>query len=367
LLLGQELADLAAVVTLGSASARPDTGILAALLIASPWFVATDGDSAGDRAADGWPARARRVRPPAKDWTDAYMAGVDLRRWWHERITLETFLARLQARGIRVDGRIVRPRITIGTVTGRVTYTDPALQTLPERDRLARLTPVAEGCVFVRADYGQVEPRILHSVLHRGGLITWPPGDDLYATLAPEGDRNTSKTAVNAIINGGKPNPGAAGRLADFIRAVQTYRDKLAADARSRGRILTLAGRPIPLAAEEADHVGKAVNRLVQGTAADLLNLAAVNLDRALGALGHVVYLLHDELWVECAPGDIPAVAGMVRAEMMTAGLALGIIIPVRIDPDPEGPSRFTWDHLCRWRWGSAVRDHTLGTVIGVE
>jgi DNA primase len=63
LLLGQELGDLAAVVTLGSASARPDPGILGNLLAASPWYIATDADEAGDKAAEGWPARSRRVRP----------------------------------------------------------------------------------------------------------------------------------------------------------------------------------------------------------------------------------------------------------------------------------------------------------------
>jgi hypothetical protein len=43
-----------------------------------------DADSAGDKAAAGWPARARRVRPPGsfKDWTEARAAGVDLARWW---------------------------------------------------------------------------------------------------------------------------------------------------------------------------------------------------------------------------------------------------------------------------------------------
>src|SRR5207245_510966 len=49
------------------------------------WFVAHDGDEAGDKAAAGWPARGRRVRPPVgKDWTDAKAAGVDLARWWRD-------------------------------------------------------------------------------------------------------------------------------------------------------------------------------------------------------------------------------------------------------------------------------------------
>lgn len=84
LLLGQELLDLASVVTLGSSSARPSSAFLAAILAASPWFVATDGDDAGEHAAGAWPSTARRIRPPSafKDWTEAAQGGVNLRRWW---------------------------------------------------------------------------------------------------------------------------------------------------------------------------------------------------------------------------------------------------------------------------------------------
>jgi hypothetical protein len=88
LLLGQELIGLAPVVTLGSASARPTPGILGSMLAAAPWYVATDNDPAGDQAASGWPARARRVPPPGsfKDWTEARQGGVNLRRWWSDHL-----------------------------------------------------------------------------------------------------------------------------------------------------------------------------------------------------------------------------------------------------------------------------------------
>jgi hypothetical protein len=88
LLLGQTLCNLASVVTLGSSSNRPDPRILGALLAAAPWFIATDADSAGDRAASVWPAVSRRVRPPGafRDWTEAAQAGVNLRRWWSDRL-----------------------------------------------------------------------------------------------------------------------------------------------------------------------------------------------------------------------------------------------------------------------------------------
>ena len=82
-LLAQALGDLAAVVTLGIASARPEGSTYLAMLPAPSWYIATDGDAAGDKAAAGWPARAIRVKPPnGKDWTEAHRAGIDLRRWW---------------------------------------------------------------------------------------------------------------------------------------------------------------------------------------------------------------------------------------------------------------------------------------------
>jgi hypothetical protein len=88
LLLTQALGELAAVVTLGSASSKPEGAIYLAMLRCPRWYVATDADPAGDKAASGWPARAIRVRPPDpyKDWTDARKGGIDLRPWWIDRL-----------------------------------------------------------------------------------------------------------------------------------------------------------------------------------------------------------------------------------------------------------------------------------------
>jgi hypothetical protein len=94
LLLAQELAPLdVSVLTLGSASARPEAALLGALIVCPAWFLATDRDEAGDRAADAWPGRARRLRPPeligqpCKDWTDCHLSGVPLLRVWTNILT----------------------------------------------------------------------------------------------------------------------------------------------------------------------------------------------------------------------------------------------------------------------------------------
>jgi hypothetical protein len=89
LVLGQELEDLSAVVTLGgTGSTKPEPRILGEMLPDASWFIATDADEAGDKATARWEGtRAVRVRPPeGKDWTDAARAGANLRRWWADRL-----------------------------------------------------------------------------------------------------------------------------------------------------------------------------------------------------------------------------------------------------------------------------------------
>jgi DNA primase len=77
LLLDQEIGEHAAVITIGSASNSLTPDLLRALLPAAPWFLASDNDGAGDRFAESWPARAKRVKPHTdiKDWTDLHSTG----------------------------------------------------------------------------------------------------------------------------------------------------------------------------------------------------------------------------------------------------------------------------------------------------
>jgi hypothetical protein len=88
---------------------------------------------------------------------------------------------------------------------------------------------------------------------------------------------------------------------------------------------------------------GKAVNRVVQGTAADVFNRAAVAVDRAIrqqGLPAAVAFLLFDELWVEADdPGD--EINSLVRATMEAAAMADGVRVPVRIEePGSQGGSK---------------------------
>ncbi len=84
MLLAQELAYFdVGVVTLGSASNHPAGAVLDLMLASPVWYLALDGDAAGDTNAAAWPARARRVRPPRKDWGEVHQTGFNrLRYLW---------------------------------------------------------------------------------------------------------------------------------------------------------------------------------------------------------------------------------------------------------------------------------------------
>jgi len=245
--------------------------------------------------------------------------------------------ARMATRGLRLDGQIVHPHLNL-TVTGRITYSQPAPQTFEAADRLARITPIVSGRMFLRADYGQIEPRILVSILSRLGLIRWEvgPDEDLYRVLAGDGaDREVAKVAVNKGINGGRAEPGATGRLAEFIAATEAYRVRLASSARAAGYVETLSGRKVPLSRNETNHPGKSVNRVVQSTAADIFNRASAGVLRAIESEGlpaAVNFLLYDEIWVECDPEIATQIEALVRVEMGAAAEMDGLKIPVRFD-----------------------------------
>jgi hypothetical protein len=92
LLLGQELADLASVITTGNWSSRPTPESEERANSCWPVYAAHDADDSGDKAAAALPGRSIRVRPPAgKDWTEALHRGVGLRRWWLENVLVQAF------------------------------------------------------------------------------------------------------------------------------------------------------------------------------------------------------------------------------------------------------------------------------------
>jgi hypothetical protein len=109
LLLGQELAGLASVVTTGSSSSRPDESARKAMRRCPARFIALDADKSGNDAADGWPGHWTRVRPSSgKDWTESFKAGIDLRRWWVEECFPLEFDREERAAVLEYDGGLSR-------------------------------------------------------------------------------------------------------------------------------------------------------------------------------------------------------------------------------------------------------------------
>src|SRR5262249_43208680 len=102
--------------------------------------------------------------------------------------------------------------------------------------------------------------------------------------------------------------------------------------------VLTLARRPIALDRDPDNREGKAINRIIQGTAADIFNRAVLRVDAAIereGLDAAVAFLLFDELWVECDPSAVPRVVELLRRERGGAALPLEVEVPVRIEEEP--------------------------------
>jgi DNA polymerase-1 len=193
------------------------------------------------------------------------------------------------------------------------------------------------GRILVRADLGQVEPRVLAAVSGDVGFADAAREDDLYAPVAKAlgSDRPTAKVAVLAAMYGQTSGPAGAA-LKDMDRTYPTAMTYLRAaedcgrrgvDLRTYGgRLLRLSGLAEALAdaggAEStvAHSYGRfARNAVVQGAAAELFKAwAATVRARLMGLDAAIVLCLHDELLIEAADADAPAVVEVVRSSLQS-------------------------------------------------
>ncbi len=220
---------------------------------------------------------------------------------------LKNLLETLNARGIMVDGSRVFPEIRVGAVTGRVTYRQPPLQTWPESERLHRIQPRTNH-MLVGFDYRAIEPVVLLNFLLNRLLLSLEdiPDGDIYSCLNAA-DRNEAKTWLNAVINGGgrKYRSNLSPRQEKWLDAIQELRAELTAEARREGGVRTIGGREIPLHKNESNLPGKAMNRLIQGSAADIFHYAVLQLAQRLREEHNawsVYFLLFDEVWLDGPP-----------------------------------------------------------------
>ena len=244
------------------------------------------------------------------------------------------------------------------TATGRLSSSNPNLQNIPVRGedgREIRKAFVPEpGCVFFSADYSQIELRIMAHLSKDEHLISaFQQGDDIHAATAarifgkPIGEvsrdeRRKAKTANFGIIYGisafglaermDVPRSEAKALIDSYFQTypgVRQFIDGAVEQARQRGYIETLFGRRRYLpdinsrnAVVRGYAERNAVNAPIQGTAADIIKMAMIRIDRRLRAEGlhaKMILQVHDELNFSVPQAELEAVRRLVVEEMQNA------------------------------------------------
>jgi DNA polymerase-1 len=252
-------------------------------------------------------------------------------------------------------GRIHPTFNQTGAATGRMSATNPNVQNIPIRTeegiRVREAFVPAEGCVLLSADYSQVELRVLAHYSGDESLVdAFTKGEDIHrrtaaevAGIAPDEvshDQRARAKAVNfGIIYGSsafglsntlKITPGEAQETIDayFARyqGVRRFLDETIEDAKKQGYVKTLLDRRryLPDLASRNRVLRQAaermaVNSVIQGTAADLIKKAMVDVDEALDAASlasRVLLQVHDELVFEVPTAEVDAVTTLARETM---------------------------------------------------
>ena len=256
------------------------------------------------------------------------------------------------------DGRIHSTFHQTITATGRLSSADPNLQNIPVRVELGRqirkVFVPEDGCVFIDADYSQIELRVLASMSGDEKLIeAYRMAKDIHAITAsqvfhvPFEDvtplmRRNAK-AVNFGIVYGISSFGLSQDLdisrkeaADYIEsyyetypAIRSFLEGLVTAAKERGYAETLYGRrrPMPelssgnfMQRQFGERVAK--NAPIQGTAADIIKIAMLRVHRRLaeeGLQSRLVLQVHDELLIEAEESEADAVRRILEEEMTGA------------------------------------------------
>jgi len=249
-------------------------------------------------------------------------------------------------------GRVHTSFHQTAAATGRLSSSDPNLQNIPirtERGRQIRKAFVAEeGWRILTADYSQIELRIL-AHLSKDAEMTeaFRTGEDIHRRTAAEvfgvapdlvttQMRNQAKAINFGILYGmgpfrlsrklGVPLPAARRYIDEYFqrfRGVRQYMDRVIEAAERTGSVSTLLGRirAVPEIRSRNANVRNqgirvAVNTTVQGTAADLIKSAMLQLDRHLkteGLRGRPLIQVHDELVLEIPEGEVGRASRLVR------------------------------------------------------
>ncbi len=286
---------------------------------------------------------------------------------WRELSKLKSTYADALERYIREDGRIHTTYQQIGAATGRFSSNDPNLQNIPIRTELGRSIRkafVAEpGYRLLSLDYSQIELRVLAHMCEEPALTrAFENHEDVHSVTAQQmfglGKEAASKEQrrlakmLNYAVLYGVTEYGLAQQLgggfsvAEAKELIKTYNerfpsvkgfmDSIIQEARSKGFTKTMFGRrryfPDIHVANYNDRKNverQAMNAPIQGTAADMLKLAMIEVRKRIEGTGtRMLLTVHDELVFELAKND-DGLVEPIRGDMESA---LPLNVPVEVD-----------------------------------
>jgi DNA polymerase-1 len=265
------------------------------------------------------------------------------------------------------DGRVHTSYAMALTTTGRLSSSDPNLQNIPirtEEGRKIRTAFVApEGFTLLSADYSQIELRLLAHVANMDSLKqAFRDGVDIHALTASQmfgvpldqmtGDIRRRAKAINFGIIYGISAHGLALQLgisraeaADYITkyfqqypGIREYMDTTIQFAREHGYVETLFGRKVHVKDINSKNGAfrqfserAAINAPLQGTAADIIKLAMVEVGKLLvGSTARLLLQVHDELVIECPIEQAATLIPQLKRAMQgVANLSVPLIVEV--------------------------------------
>ena len=265
------------------------------------------------------------------------------------------------------DGRIHTTFTQALTATGRLSSLKPNLQNIPVRTALGQeirraFVPGADW--IVAADYSQIELRIMAHLSGDASLVAdFATGDDIHAATAAKifrvpvsevtkDQRRQAKTANFGIMYGissfglaqrlGISRTEAKNLIDDYYRSfpgIRTYIEKVIAGAKENGYVETIFGRRRYLPDINSRNFTvrslaerNAVNAPIQGSSADIIKLAMINIHRRLregGYRSRMVLQVHDELLFDTYEDERERLMKMVREEMESV---CTLAVPVTVD-----------------------------------
>ena len=255
-----------------------------------------------------------------------------------------------------VDGRVRSTFQQTVTATGRLSSTEPNLQNIPIRMELGRLIRKVfvpqDGYVFVDADYSQIELRLLAHMSGDEVLINaYNEAQDIHRLTASQVfnvpfeevtdlQRRNAKAVNFGIVYGISSyglsedlsiSPKEAKKYIDHYfetyPKIKEFLDGTVAKAKEEGCVRTLYNRRRPIPELSSSNFMQrafgeriAMNSPLQGTAADIMKIAMIRVDRRLRSMkSRILLQVHDELLIETAPDELEAVKQILQEEMTGA------------------------------------------------